>query len=261
MRKVFFSVVGVFLCAQLAWADYANPPGWENDPYFTHQSWSFSDDSNPSAPDQGVVSPGAPSFNLTAANSSWVDDLGTVYDLAPPYSPQGTRQGGWKITGSSTDELKTVSPSTDEVWFTVDVPNVENPTMYKELWFELTFRVTDMAHAATIVDNVDLSVYADGILDDAHKFDYIGEVGGAFGQDPSVNPGNPYIWLRFEGTFRFEPQPSWEQIVLTGSMLDGQEVLLDQIDIDTHCVPEPATLGLLSVGVLALIRRRKNRSI
>ena len=62
-----------------------------------------------------------------------------------------------------------------------------------------------------------------------------------------------------ESIFRFEPQPGWEQVVLTGSMLDGQHVLLDQIDVDTHCIPEPATMGLLGIGTLALIRRRKNR--
>ena len=232
----------VFLCAQLASADYANPPGWENDPYFTHQSWSFGDATNPSDPDPGAVSPGNPSFNMTAANNTWVENLGMVYDFGG--NPLGARQGGWKISG----------PSADEVWFTIDVPNEPNPHMYKELWFELTFRVTDMTHAQTIVDDVDLSVYADGIIDDAHEFTYLGDLGGAFGADLSG-----HIWLRFEGMFSYDPQPGWEQVVLTGSMLAGQEVLLDQVDIDTHCIPEPATMGLLGMGVLALIRRRKNR--
>jgi len=242
MRKMFFSVLVVLLCAQLVSADYANPPGWENDPYFTHQSWSFGDATNPSAPDPGAVSPGSPVFNMTAANSTWVDDIGMVYDFGA--NPLGVRQGGWKIDG----------PASDETWFTIDVPNVQDPTMVKELWFEITFRVTDMTHAGSIIGDVDFSVYADGIIDDAHKYTPLGDDGGAFGMDLEG-----HIWLRYEGMFSFDPQPGWEQVVLTGSMLDGQQVLLDQIDIDTRCIPEPATMGLLGMGVLALIRRRKNR--
>ncbi|MBN1845551.1 MAG: PEP-CTERM sorting domain-containing protein [Sedimentisphaerales bacterium] len=242
MKHICISLLVVFLGVQLVSADYNNPPGWENNPYFTHQSWSFTDASNPSAPDPGFISPGSPSFNLTAANRTWVDDIGLVYDFGG--NPLGTRQGGWKIEG----------PSTDEVWFTVDIPNEPNPHMYKELWFELTFRVTDMTHAGSITNDVDLQVYAEGIIDGDHKFDYLGDLGGAFGIDI-----NGHIWLRFEGTFRYDPQPPWEQIMLTGSVADGQQVLLDQIDIDTRCVPEPTTMGLLGMGVFALLRRRKRR--
>ena len=37
------SIITLCLCflGGSVWADYINSPGWDNDPYFTHQSWSF----------------------------------------------------------------------------------------------------------------------------------------------------------------------------------------------------------------------------
>lgn len=248
MRKVFISVIVVFLCAQLASADYADPPGWDTNPYFTHQSWSFdTQQANPMAPDDGVISPGSPKFNI-APGATWVDDLGMVFD---PYTQQylGTRQGGWRVDGpSGTPDVEM------EEWFTIDIPNIKRD-LIKEVWIELTFMCANQTHAAGIVNDVDLQIYADGnVGDDNFKFAYHGSTELPVGASMSGE-----IWVRSASTFSFFPQPGDETIVLRGWMEDGQYVILDQIDVDTRCIPEPATLGLLGIGSLALIRRRKNR--
>ncbi len=56
-----------------------------------------------------------------------------------------------------------------------------------------------------------------------------------------------------------EPNPAWEVIMLDWGYIGPQTWVswIDQVVIDTQCVPEPATLGLLLLGGLALIRRRK----
>jgi hypothetical protein len=247
MRKMFFSVLVVVLCTQLASADYANPPDWQNDPLtqnFTHQSWSFTNQqANPMVPDDGGDGNlyGDPEFNMTAANSTWLDDLGMVYDLYTQ-TPLGQRQGGWRVDGPSG-----TPGSVREEWFTIDIPNIERD-LIKEVWIELTFLVTDLTHANTIVNDVDLQVYADD-----NKFDYLGST-----EEPLGASMYGEIWVRSAAMFSYFPQPGSEKVVLTGWMLDGQHVILDQIDIDTRCVPEPTAMGLLGIGTIALIRRRKN---
>jgi PEP-CTERM motif-containing protein len=254
MRKVFFSVMVVFLCVQLASADYENPPGWENNPYFTHQSWSFIGDGtgnpppNPSAPDDGGVGNpyGDPSFNMSAG--TWVWELGEVYGAT---GPLGERFGGWRIDApSGTPDVER------EEWFTVYIPNEPNPNLTKEIWIEMTFLVSSVGHAGSIAEDIDLQVWANGnVYNDDYKFDDIGSTDPVgFGQSLLGE-----VWGRASATFSYFPQPRDETITLTGWLDPGQYVILDQIDVDTRCIPEPTTMGLLGIGTLALIRRRKNR--
>ena|GEM_PF-2006076 len=250
MRKMFFSVIVVFLCAQLASADYANPPDWQNDPEtqnFTHQSWSFDDNTNPSAPDDGGDGNpfGIASFNMVTG--TWVDDLGPVYDPYDPLKYYGDRQGGWKING----------PASAQEWFRIVIPNEKNLSLRKEMWFEMTFKVTDLTHLGSIVDNVQMAVYADGIEDSAHQFDY--GPGPDTQEVLGVNPLDGGFWARFSTYFQYDLQPDSELVIFGGNLEASQYVILDQIDVDTRCIPEPTTMGLLGMGVLALIRRRKNR--
>ncbi len=241
MKSAFLLVIGLCVCAGSVSADYNNPPGWENDAYFTHQSWSFTDPGNPSAPDDaGAGNPYGPA-SLTFSNAEWVDDLGMMYNPST-FDPLGQRQGGWAING----------PQAGTEWFNIDIPNYHDESKYKELWFELTFRVSSQALATEIIDRVDLQVYADGIVDGDHQFTALAPDGGVIGVDALGQ-----IWLRFEGQFTFDPQPLSELMILTGSLLDGEGVLLDQVDIDTRCIPEPMSICLLGVGVLGVIRRKR----
>jgi hypothetical protein len=242
MKTIVSVSLFLCLCAGPVWADYNNPPGWDKDPYFTHQSWSFTGQTAAGVPigaDAGFRNAsGTPT--LTFQTGQGVGNMGMVYDLGT-YEPLGERSGGWQISG----------PMQDSTMFSIQVPNIPNSAMKKEVWFEMTFRVSDMQLAGNIVNQVSFDCYANGIQDAAHKFSYFDQVGGVIGVDAFSQ-----IWLRFEGKFAFTPQPGSELLTLKGTLANGQSVVLDQIDVDTHCIPEPATLSLLAVGALGWLRRR-----
>jgi len=53
-----------------------------------------------------------------------------------------------------------------------------------------------------------------------------------------------------------QPNPLWEEIKIDFFVPVGGQAYLDFIEVATACIPEPATLGLLSIVGLALLRRR-----
>ncbi|HSW46128.1 MAG TPA: PEP-CTERM sorting domain-containing protein [Phycisphaerae bacterium] len=78
----------------------------------------------------------------------------------------------------------------------------------------------------------------------------------------SLNQFDPYTWMTEESRdpvgnwfhsiykLRVHPNPTSEWLLITGG------INVDEVVVDTICVPEPATLGLLTIGGLALLRRR-----
>jgi hypothetical protein len=59
------------------------------------------------------------------------------------------------------------------------------------------------------------------------------------------------IWTQSIYSIVIWPNPREEWIAIKG------DILVDKLDIKTTCVPEPATMGLLSLGGLALLRSRR----
>ncbi len=82
--------------------------------------------------------------------------------------------------------------------------------------------------------------------------DSSGQVNSVFGDhvvDTALTPGASYYyedWALF-------PNPDWEQVIIF--VPDGTE--LHQVVIDAISIPEPASMALLGVGGLAMIRRRR----
>lgn len=117
-----------------------------------------------------------------------------------------------------------------EDWITVDVPNTDNtdPGTYKEIWIQITYSAGygRDPELFTLPEETTVETIAKTQLDD-------------------------YYW---HGTYvvRIEPNPEFETIYIEPR---DCTLYVDELVVDTRCVPEPASLLLLaSCGLL--IRRR-----
>ena len=142
----------------------------------------------------------------------------------------GTGQSWWDIWGGR-----------DGVWplsgaMELYIPNVPVPNEYKEIWLQLTWAKQAFASqpiiSTTPVGTVDL----------------IGEVDIGPTNEPPPAGEN---WWHSTYKIRIYPNPDFETIRIDGT------VMVDEVVVDTICIPEPATLGLLVLSVLPLLRRRK----
>jgi hypothetical protein len=136
----------------------------------------------------------------------------------------GTQTGFWDIGGSGGEIL-------------IDVDNAGTPNPVKEIWVQVTYWC-DIQQAPIIdVPGGELVDFQPGYLVEDVS------TGGA--------------WLLDVWVFEMRPNPEHEQIVIISDEMFGS--VIDQIVVDTWCVPEPATLGLAAVGLLALIARARRK--
>jgi hypothetical protein len=119
-----------------------------------------------------------------------------------------------------------VWPLSGEGWFTI--PNRPEPLPYKDIYIQLTWEPQAPGNRPLIEVTAPQSV--PGTL--------VSEI-----------PLNG-LWKHSIYTIRLYPNPAWETILVTGG------IDMDQLVIDTICIPEPATVGLLALGALVAIRRR-----
>lgn len=163
------------------------------------------------------------------ANTYGQPDL-TVYPAHPWNETWSNRDGVWPLSGA----------------IAVDIPNqpVENP--WKWVRVQLTWASEYPIPATPVVslaarDLSGLEIPAEDItLEDM--------------QDTPLPEDTIYAgqhWHHTTYDFRIEPNPAFETVYISGS------VMVDELVIDTWCVPEPMTLSLLGAGGLALLRRRQ----
>lgn len=145
--------------------------------------------------------------------------------------------GGWMFNGPITADQ--MNPQLG-----IYIPNTPNPELLKEIWLQVTLNTNDWG----LADSLQLWAMA--------------------------NNGTPYppnleeldINVVDETTGRIRltvpidifPQPANEWIYLTASMDEGSFIFLDEIDVDTRCVPEPSAIVLLVcsaiMGIMAYRR-------
>ena len=119
---------------------------------------------------------------------------------------------------------------------TLSIPNQPIPNPWKDIRIQLTWKIAPgESGVPPQIPQIDIFPLG-GTLE-----------GLAIDNDMQLPDG----WQHTTFFASVNPNPYLEDIVITGGLV------VDQVVVDTICVPEPATMGLLSVGGLAFLRRRK----
>jgi len=206
----------------MAHADDVIIPPWRGMPGSTVQEWDFTTDANPALPENYANPYGTPSATISlgfAASGYW--------ETYPPIP--GGRVGVWDI-GRGIDEE---DPAIGRI--TLVIPNTVNtdPTSYKEIWVQVTYyKDLTMAPIVEVPGGVLLGGESRRI-----------EIVPMWGE-----------WWLDQTMWRIEPNPTQETILITGHDWGS---MIDQVVVDTICIPEPATMSLVGVGCVLLFARRR----
>ena len=132
----------------------------------------------------------------------------------------GTRTGIWDIDGEGGQIV-------------LDIDNRPLALDYKEIWIQVIYYEGPTTAPIVSVPGADF-ISSQTVL---------------------VEPDEPWAWYLEQTIWRIEPNPSYEQIILTGNPDWGS--VIDQIVVDTYCIPEPMSIALLSLGSLIVLRKRQ----
>ena len=135
------------------------------------------------------------------------------------YSDIYERQGVWQLSGEM------------DVW----IPNQPIIDGYKDILVDLVWRPNDMSHQwPWLPDKPLLAVSPYNKMESVIT-------------DEALNDG----WIHTVFDITIWPNPIEEWISIKG------DILVDELMIKTNCVPEPATICLLGLGTLTLLRKRR----
>lgn len=244
MSKLKVACVAIVACCVIsvpAAADYTNPPGWQSNPYFTHQVWQFNetgweeDPDNPGEylpvpPAQPLAPDGGCNNSYGTPEATWYEHAGGMFGWSYVIMGQPDISGRTGFIGGM---------SGGDITF--DVPNQHDDQLVKELWLQYVY-LGDGTNASADITAGGSTANLVQIIENED----LGE-GGTSGA---------YHWYRRTELWEIVPQPDSETVTIT---LASGVSMVDQVAIDTRCIPEPATMSLLVLGGLGVLVRRKRR--
>ncbi len=218
---IALAIVGLVAPVALAHDTYAVP--WRGDAGSTMQHWTFD-----TAPTSGTI---APEVDNNPFGFPVIQD---------PYSGSSA----WHTVYGTEPEVE--YGVNDFFWgFYIDIPNDDTTRPLKEMYIQFTYFYdwnTSHYEAGIPTPSVFWPEGTNSVEEVENTF-----LGG-------VNGAN---WYHSTWYITIEPNPDFETIWVESEGHDGDDQLvIDQIVVDTICIPEPATLALLAMGGLTLLRRR-----
>ena len=210
-----------------------NPPDWRGNAGTTSQIWNFDYDPgtepdsssryyNPDGPAAGGQPPLGQTHAIVFPGGGYLE-TDTVYG--------SNRYGIWTTSG----------------YIDVTVDNYDTPNEFKWMWVQITW-------APDMVDSTSGPTFTG--LEPAADADWPVEL------IDEIDYGDGWCTSTYQ--WRIYPNPTQEsfRIGYDSSGPNGTAMIVDSLVIDTWCVPEPATIGLLVIGGLAVLSysRKKGTS-
>ncbi len=212
----------ILITTGLATADDLTIPPWAGQPRTVFAEWDDWDDFPSDMPPVNWFSnpPGLPD---PCANA---ETEGDTAELLPTYAYR--------------DDVIKLTADGDLVF---KIPNFPLPNDCKKIWIQVTYHPTDPnQHPWFDVEAEGIEGMTDPVLED--RFD-------EWSND----------WVTEAWSFQIQPNPESEEITLNFFDIDdgtpSYPAYVDQVVIDTWCVPEPTTVCLLGLGSLVFLRKRR----
>jgi hypothetical protein len=222
------SVLAVAAFAVPALAEDLQPPWWRGRISTTSQVWEFNQEIDPCSriPPDGPAPGGQPPLPSTELSWSPGGDPQPPWDhWMPEDRPIEYEPGKWAGIG--------VVPLSGNLYIVVDNHNPVNPEKWIRL--QLTWRPQDLGEEPIFREIYPRPIEPPQIVEE-FLFD----------------PGDPLAWRETTYDWKLDWNPPDEVIDIGGT------INVDEVVIDTWCVPEPAAMSLLALGGLALLKRRRS---
>ena len=221
MKKLLFILVFVLVINSVSRADDFYPPPWRDVWSTTRQHWDF-----PTPAFEDVI-PDGPGLLID-------DPIGPPYE-EPGYLPSTKiiliepGPGMDWMQGDPVSGRIGIWPLSGRMDFVVDNHDPQND--WKIVWLQIVWRPQEAGASPQLVD-----------LDPLPSIDYPPNV--------LINQDLGFGWTGTAISWRIPGNPPDEYFSIIG------DIDVDQIVIDTWCIPEPTTLLIFSLGGL-LLRKRK----
>ena len=216
------AVLAAWSCSPL-WADYVNPPNWESDTDFTHQTWDFLTSEEPPQPaDDGYVNPfGTPTFTeLYLANPTYM-----MWDP----SAMGFAIGRYGMWGGMI--FGAVEPDDIAMSVTFQIPNHNRQSPWrKEVWIQAAYWGSTSLGGQVFT----AEIASDPSFDNVYVT-YNAEASDIEDQAETGAGESGQFW-RFTRRFALPEQPNVEYVRVSMITADSLAVFIDQVSVDTRCV-------------------------